>query len=30
MDKGKRTIRGGETLQWIRETGKSEERYHSE
>ena len=30
MDKGKRTIREGETSQWIREKGKSEkERHHN-
>ena len=30
MDKGKRTIREGETSQWIREKGQSEkERHHN-
>ena len=29
MDKGKRTIREGETSQWIREKGKSEERHQN-
>ena len=31
MDKGKGTIREGETSQWIREKGQSEmERHHNE
>jgi hypothetical protein len=28
MDKGKRTIREGETSQWIREKGQSEKERH--